>query len=122
VIEKTRYEIQPYDRAIDLRGLSKTHRSFCGSPRRHPRDPEKIILIVNPLSPYAFYYEFRCADVSYAERLLTLVNAEGETILMARIWVKHGSVGVRSIPFFVEPESPSQGMSPLMPSSKEEIV
>ena len=101
-IEKVRYEIQIYERSNDVRELSKTHISFCGSPYRYPHDPEKMILIVNPLSTHAFYYEFRSQDITCAEKLPSLVSLEGETIIMARIWVKQGSVGVRSSHFLVE--------------------
>jgi inorganic pyrophosphatase len=101
-IEKIRYEIQIYERSNDVKELGKTHISFCGSPYRQPQDPEKIILIVNPLSTHAFYYEFRSRDITYAEKLPSLVSLEGETIIMARIWVKQGSVGVRSSHFLVE--------------------
>lgn len=101
-IEKIRYEIQTYVRSNDVKELSKTHISFCGSPHRHPHDPEKIILIVNPSSSDAFYYEFRIRDISYVNKLPNLVSLEGETIIMARIWVKKGSVGIRSSHFLVD--------------------
>ena len=101
-IEKIRYEIQTYGRSNDVIELGKTHISFCGSPYRHPQDPEKVLLIVNPLSTHAFYYVFRSRDITSAEKLPSLVSFQGEIINMARIWVKQGSVGVRSSHFLVE--------------------
>jgi inorganic pyrophosphatase len=98
----SRYEIQSGERFLDFQDLSKAHVTFSGSPHGYPHDPEKIILIVNPLSTYAYYYEFKIKDISYVRKLSRLVSPEGETILMAQFWVKQGSIGIRSSPFRVE--------------------
>lgn len=102
LLENTIYEIQASQKFYTFNVLSKTHISFCGSPHEHPHDPETIILIVNPLSTFSSYYEFRIKDISYITKLPSLVSPEGEAILMARIWVKKGSIGIRSSPFCVE--------------------
>ena len=73
-----------------------------GAPQRHPYDPDKITLIPDPLSTHTFYYEFAAEDISYVEELASVVNIEGETISMARIWVEKGSMGLRCSPFVVE--------------------
>ena len=101
LLEKVRYEIKTYESSKGSKDLIRTHVSFYGSPLRHPYDPEKIFLVSDPFSPHPFYYEFRSQDISYVERLPSLVNLDGETVIMARIWVKKKSVGVRCSPFLV---------------------
>ncbi len=102
LIDKETYALRVNESAHDVNDLNKTHIPFSGSPHGHPNDPQKIILIVNPLSAFAYYFEFRIRDIAYVIKLPSLVGLEGETILMARIWVKQGSVGIRSSPFCVD--------------------
>ena len=96
------YEIRTYKRSNGADELHKTHVSFCGILYKKPADPKKVILIVNPSSTNAFYYEFKFEDITYAEKLTNLVNLEGEAIIMTRIWVKQGSIGVHSTHFLVD--------------------
>lgn len=95
-------EIQAYRKPKNVLELQNTHVPFSGAPRKHPYDSEKIILISDPYSGNTFYYEFRADDISYVEELPNLVNLKGETVAMARIWVKKGCVAVCSTPFVVE--------------------
>ena len=97
-----KFEIQAYKMPADLKSLAKTHVSFWGSPRKHPSDMKKIILVADPFSTNTFYFEFRKEDISYVEELPSLGSFDGETIPMFRIWVKKGSIGVRCTPFLVE--------------------
>jgi hypothetical protein len=99
--EVKNFEIQSYKRPKDLKVLKKTHMPYTGSPKKHPYDPKKCILISDPYSWNTFYFEFRIADISYVEDLPKLVNLEGEAIPMVRIWVKKMSVGVLCSPFVV---------------------
>ena len=96
-----KFEIQEYKRPKNFKYLLKSHVAFTGSPRKHPFDPERVILVTDPYSANTFYYEFHKADITYLEEQPNLVNADGETVLMARIWVKKNSIGVRSTPFIV---------------------
>ena len=96
-----KFEIQAYKRPKNLKELLKSHVAFTGSPRKHPFDPERIILVADPYSNNAFYYEFHKSDISYLEEQPNLVNGGGQTVLMARIWVKKNSIGVRSARFIV---------------------
>ncbi len=96
-----KFEIQAYKRPKNFKELLKSHVAFTGSPRKHPFDPERVILVTDPYSTNTFYYEFQTVDISYLEEQPNLVNVEGETVLMARIWVKKNSIGVRSTPFIV---------------------
>ena len=96
-----KFEIQAYKRPRDVKSLTKTHVCFSGTPRKHPYDREKVILVADPYSSHTFFYEFSKADVTYVEELPNLVAADGQTFPMVRIWVKKNSIAVRSTPFVV---------------------
>jgi len=97
-----KFEIQTYKQPKDIATLLRTHVAFSGSPRKKTNDSGKIILIADPFSTNTFYYEFNTEDISYAEELPNLTNPSGETITMARIWVKKMSIGIRFFPFRVD--------------------
>ena len=82
--------------------MRKTHIPFSGSPLKHPYDSKKVILLIDPYGGHTFYYEFRSNDISYVEELPNIVNLDGETVTMVRIWVKKMSVAILSSPFLVE--------------------
>jgi inorganic pyrophosphatase len=100
--EAASFQIEAYKKPRDLHVLKKSHVSFTGSPKKHPYDSGKVILIADPFSSNNLYYEFNKDDISYVEELPNLVNLDGETIAVVRVWVKKLSVGVRSTPFIVE--------------------
>ena len=100
--ESRRFEIQAYSPPKDPRALRQTHVAFSGSPRRHPFEKGKVVLVVDPYSTASLLYEFEAADIGFAEELPNLATPEGETITMVRLWVKKGSIGIRSTPFRVE--------------------
>jgi inorganic pyrophosphatase len=97
-----KFEIQAYKRPKNLADLRKTHVAFSGSPSKHPYDPQKIILVVDPFSSNTFYYEFKTDDITFAEALPSISIPDAEVISMVRIWVKKKSVGIRCSPFIVE--------------------
>ena len=99
-LEKTKkFEIEAYKKT---RNLPLTHVPFSGAPQKHPRDVDKILLVSDPMSTNTLYYEFDLSDVDSVEELPSLGTLEGKTITMVRIWVRKGSIGVRSTPFVVE--------------------
>ena len=100
--ETKKFEIQAYERPKEFRLLKEDHIAFSGAPRKHPFDPDKVILIVDPFSTNTFYYEFQTDDIAFVEELPSLVNLEGKTITMIRLWMKKKSIGVRCTPFIVE--------------------
>jgi len=100
--EMKKFEIEAYKKPENLKELRKTHVPFSGAPHKHPYDPKKIILVPDPYSSIPFYYEFRSSDISFAEELPSIVNPDGETVKMARIWIKKMSVGLLCSPFLVE--------------------
>ena len=97
-IEK--FEIQTYKKSSHVD--KKNYVPFSGSPRKHPWDLEKIILIVDPFTSNTFYYEFKIKDIGFAEELANMTNIDGEAVGMARIWVKKRSMAIQSTPFVVE--------------------
>jgi len=102
-LEKSiKFEIQKFKKPQNIKEISKTHISFSGAPQKHPFDPEKVVLFVDPYSNNTFYYEFFRKDIGYLEELQNLTNLEGKTIKMVRLWLKKRSIGIRCTPFMVE--------------------
>ncbi len=95
-------EITKYKRPKDVKNLKKTHVAFSGSPRKHPYDANKIILVSDPFSRNNHYYEFKTDDISFVEELPNIVNMDDEVIPVVRIWVRKRSIGIRCTPFWVE--------------------
>ena len=103
-LQKTgKFEIEAYAVAKDSRSLSKSHVPYTGSPQKHPLDPEQIILVPDPYNRHSSYLEFSRSDITHVEKLANIVNMAGETVTMARIWVKKGSVAIQCTPFQVAP-------------------
>lgn len=95
------FAIEKFKRVKDTSKLTRTHIAFTGAPRKHPNDPARVILVVDPVCYSGFYYEFKIEDIDFVEQLPSLVNMEEEVILVVRIWVKKQSVGLRCTPFAV---------------------
>ncbi|MEN8143221.1 MAG: inorganic pyrophosphatase Ppa [Thermodesulfobacteriota bacterium] len=103
LLDKTReFEIQTYKKPEDIKQLNLTHVAFSGTPLHHPNDSDKVILLADPFSSNTLYYEFNIRDISFAEHLENIVNPEGQTLSLVRIWVKKKSLAVRCTPFIVE--------------------
>jgi inorganic pyrophosphatase len=105
--ESVSFQIQAYRKPKDIRVLRTENVSFSGSPRKHPYDPEKIILVADPYSTNTFYFEFEKGDIVFVEELPSLVDMEGNTLTMIRLWIKKGSVAVRSTPFIAGDTRPA---------------
>ena len=101
-LEAGKFEIQRYQRPKDILRLRKTHVPFSGSPRRDAHNPDSVILIPDPYSSQAFYYQFNTRDVSFAEELPSIVATDGQTVTMARLWVRKQAVGKQILPFIVD--------------------
>lgn len=92
-------QLQAYRKPKDIRVLRVENVSFSGSPRKHPYDSEKIILVADPYSANTFYFEFSKNDIACVEELPSIVDMDGVTLTMVRIWVRNGSIAIRSTPF-----------------------
>ena len=96
-----KFEIQSYKQPRDVQELLKSHVPFTGSPRRHPYDDHKVILVPDPYSTQTFYYVFDTGDITHAEELASLVDAKANAVPMVRLWVKKNSVALQCSPFVV---------------------
>ena len=96
-----KFEIEKYKVPKDIQSLSKTHMPYTGSPQKHPRDPDRIILIPDPYNSNSPYLEFNKVDITHVEKLANVVNMGGETVTMVRVWVKNDSVAIQCTPFQV---------------------
>jgi hypothetical protein len=76
--------------------------AFTGSPRKHPYDDEKIILIVEPHDGESAIYEFKAADVVGAQDMPSPVTEAGESYRIVRLWIRRGAVGIQYEPFEVD--------------------
>ena len=106
-----KFEIQSYKPPKNLASLRKTHLPFTGSPRKHPYDPKKLILVPDPFLSNSYYFEFIIEDISFVEELKNLVNMDGETVTMARIWVQKMSLALQCLPFLVADPEDSEKFS-----------
>lgn len=84
------------------KNLGKDHVAFSGVPRKHPYDEDKLLLVADPFSVHAVFYEFNLTDIAHVEELPAVVTEGGESARTARVWVKKGSFGLRYEPFRVE--------------------
>ncbi|MCP4745087.1 MAG: inorganic pyrophosphatase Ppa [Desulfobacteraceae bacterium] len=100
--ETEKFEITAYKPPKNIGKIQKTHVSFSGSPRKHPFDPYRVILVVDPYSSNTFYYEFKADDISFVEELPHMVNLDEEVITIVRIWVRKRCLAVRCTPFWVD--------------------
>lgn len=76
--------------------------AFSGTPRKHPYDDGKIILISDPHDGDSSIYEFKAEDVVGAQDLPSPVNAAGESFPIVRLWIRRKAVGIRYEPFEVD--------------------
>ncbi len=76
--------------------------SFVGTLRKHPYDEAKCLLIGDPAGCEPAIFEFRVADVVGADELPSPVDGAGQSRPMVRLWVRHGSFGIRYEPFEVD--------------------
>ncbi len=76
--------------------------AFSGAPQKHPYDPEKLILISDPFSAHTAFYEFNLSDIAHVDELPSLVSQKGDALVMVKVWIKKGRLGLRYEPFVVE--------------------
>ena len=100
--ETEHFEITRFKRPRDIKSLKQAHVAFSGSPRKHPYDPHRVILVVDPYSQNNHYYQFNVDDIAFVEELANVVTMDETVIPMVRLWIRKGSIGVRSTPFWVE--------------------
>jgi hypothetical protein len=90
------------ERYAPRKNIAKDYVAFSGVPRKHPYDEDKLLLIADPFSTHAVFYEFNLSDIAQVDELPNVVTERGESARTARVWVKKGSLGLRYEPFRVE--------------------
>ncbi len=96
---KDSLELQKYVRNLDFD--KKNCCSFYGSPKKHPYEKNRVILVADPFSEHTFYYEFNIKNVLYIEEQPSITNMEGESVSMVRLWVKKKSIALQCATFAV---------------------
>ena len=96
-----KFEIQAFKRPRDLEQLHQSHVAFSGAPLKHPYDRNKVMLLTDPYSTHTAYIEFRIEDIGFVQELSNIVTIDGETLNMARIWIKKNAIAVHCTPFVV---------------------
>ena len=102
-LKKTKkLDLVKYEQPANYDKLKSSHIPYSGSLRQHPTDNDKVILLTDPYGGNFSYYEFKNDDIGFVEKLPNIVNTDGEDVTMVMLWIKKGSIGIRSTPFFVE--------------------
>lgn len=91
------YELQAYRSGVPSDAVA-----FVGSPRKHPYDEEKCVLVSAPFDTNPSILEFRIADIVHVDDLPSPVTADGESLPVVKLWIKRGSFGIRYEPFEVD--------------------
>lgn len=74
---------------------------FEGSPKRHPTNENILILISNPFEEDKKFYEFHLDTISAVEEIGTVTSGDNKSAYRIRIWVKKGTMAVKSETFLV---------------------
>ncbi len=96
------YQIEPYRGSV--KKLQQIAVAFTGSPQAS-RDAEKVLLLSDPLSQHAFFYEFRASDIIYVEECPSPAMPDGSAVSMIRVWIKKGTTALKIVPFHVQDTS-----------------
>ena len=91
--------IAKYDSRADL---EREAIPFSGTPRKHPYDGEKMLLVSEPFSSNTMFHEFQIDDILHVDDLARRATEAGDTIGMVKIWVRKGSTGMQYQPFEVD--------------------
>jgi len=108
------YEIQAYKSEVPQDALA-----FIGSPRKHPYDDSKIVLLTEQSGGDSAILEFKAADVVGAEDLPSPVTEGGKSYRIVRLWVRRGAVGIQYEPF--EVDAPLKYMN-VSPAFKDKVL
>lgn len=75
--------------------------SFEGSPKRHPSNDSILLLVPNPFENNRIFYEFNMETISAVEEIGTITSEDMRSVYQVRIWVKKGTMAVKSETFIV---------------------
>jgi hypothetical protein len=82
---------------------SRDGAAYQGSPRKHPYDPNRILLLSGVIEgDEQICYDFALEDIMHVEDMENLVSFEGESLRVMKLWVRKGSAAFSLTPFEVE--------------------
>lgn len=90
------FELEKYRNAAHKDAVA-----FVGSPRKHPYEDDKLILILDPRLDTPVILEFRVSDIAAAEEQPSAVTKDGAGINLVKLWIRRGAFGVAHHPFEV---------------------
>ena len=79
-----------------------THAPFIGTPKKHPKDDNILILLTSPFSNDKKFYEFPLNSIGNVEDLGIITSSDGRTATKIKVWVKKGMPGLMAQPFIVK--------------------
>ncbi len=97
---KERLELKKYVKSDSID--KKRYIPFSGSPRKHPYEQTRVILIVDPFSENTFFYEFNIDDIAFVDELPSIANLKGDSVSIVRLWVKKQTIALQCTPFIVD--------------------
>lgn len=74
---------------------------FVGSPKKHPSNENILMLITNPFDDNKQFYEFYMDTISAIEEIGTISSENRQNVYQIRIWVRKGTMAIRSETFIV---------------------
>ncbi len=80
---------------------AEEYQHFEGSPKRHPTNENILILISNPFEEDKKFFEFHLDTISAMEEIGTLASNDNTSVYQIRVWVKKGTMAVKSETFIV---------------------
>ncbi len=97
---KERLELKKYVKSDNID--KNRYIPFSGSPRKHPYEQTRVILIVDPFSENTFFYEFNIEDIAFVDELSSIANLKGDSVSIVRLWVKRQTIALQCTPFIVD--------------------
>lgn len=91
---------------------SEDYHPFEGSPKRHPTNENILILITNPFEEIKHFFEFHLDTIGAVEEIGTMTS-ENNSAYLIRVWVKKGTIAVKSETFIVWSISRIKGFHPV---------
>ncbi len=74
---------------------------FEGSPKKHPSNDNILMLITNPFEENKKFYEFYMDTISAIEEIGTISSEDFKSAYQIRIWVRKGTMAIKSETFIV---------------------
>ncbi len=97
IIKITQRDLERYQDGDDLK---KDAVPYQGQLKQHKNDEDKVFLLLDPLSNNSSMLEFQKKDVLFAEELKS-ISGDGQSYMLAKIWLKKGAMGIKLEPFVV---------------------